>query len=131
MLHYTALVTILAVLFYFYTGARVSQARGRFGVAAPAMTGHPDFERVFRVHANTLERMPIFLPALWLFAYYENDIAGAVLGLIWIAARILYMVSYTKAAQTRGTGFAIQGIVCAVLLAGAFIGIVMSFMHSG
>jgi glutathione S-transferase len=129
MFRYTALVTILAVLFYFYTGARVSRARGKFGVSAPAITGHPDFERIFRAHANTLEWMPIFLPLLWLFAFYVNDVAAAVLGLIWIAARILYMVNYTKAASTRGPGFAIQGIVCGVLLVGALIGIVTSFVH--
>ncbi|HKM88863.1 MAG TPA: MAPEG family protein [Xanthobacteraceae bacterium] len=129
MFHYTALVTILAVLFYSYTGSRVSLARGKFGVSAPATTGHPEFERIFRVHANTLEWMPIFLPLLWLFAYYESDVAAAVLGVIWIAARMLYMVNYTKAASTRGPGFTIQSIVCGVLLVGAVIGIINSFMH--
>ncbi len=129
MLHDTALVTVLAVLFYFYTGSQVSRARGKYGVTAPATTGHPEFERVFRVHANTLEWMPIFLPLLWLFAYYVSDIGAAVLGLIWIAGRILYMISYTKAAAQRGPGFAIQGIVCGVLLAGALIGIINSFVH--
>ena len=131
MPHYTALVTVLAVLFYGYTGSRVSLARGRFGVTAPAMTGHPDFERISRVHANTLEWMPIFLPLLWLFAYYESDVAAAVLGLVWIAARILYMVSYTKAAAQRGLGFTIQAIVCGVLLVGALIGVATSFTHGG
>src|SRR5271168_1855610 len=61
MPHYTALVTVLAVLFYFYTGARVPGARRQFGVPAPAISGNPDFERVFRVQMNTLECMPIFL----------------------------------------------------------------------
>lgn len=131
MLQYTALVTLLAVLFYFYTGSQVSRARGKFGVAAPATAGHPTFERVFRVHANTLEWMPIFLPSLWLFAYYNSDVVAAVLGLVWIAARILYMVSYTKAAASRGPGFAVQAIVCGVLLVGAVIGIVMSLVHGG
>ena len=131
MFHYTALVTALAVLFYFYTGARVSQARGKFGVAAPEMTGHPDFERVVRVHANTLEWMPIFLPLLWLYAYYISDSGAAGLGLIWIAARIAYMVTYTKDAAKRGPGFAIQALICGVLLVGALIGIVTSLVHGG
>ncbi len=129
MFHYTALVTILAVLFYAFTGTRVSRARGKFGVKAPAMTGNPDFERIFRVHMNTLEWMPIFLPLMWLFAYYESDIAAAVLGLVWIAARILYMVSYTKAAASRGPGFALQAAVCVLLLIGALVGIITSLIH--
>lgn len=131
MFHYTALVTILAVLFYLFTATRVSRARRAYGVVAPAMIGHPDFERVVRVHANTLEWMPIFLPLLWLCAYYESDALAALLGLIWIAARILYMVSYTKSAAARGPGFAIQGIVCGLLLVAALIGIVRTFLYGG
>jgi glutathione S-transferase len=128
---YTALVTVLAILLYFYTGFRVPRARRKFGVAAPATTGNPDFERVFRVQMNTLEWMPIFLPLLWLFAYYDSDIGAAVLGLVWIAARVYYMVRYTNAAAKRGPGFAIQALVCAVLLIGALIGNNASLMHSG
>jgi len=47
MPHTTALVTLLAVFLYFYTGILVAKARGKFGVKAPATTGNPDFERVF------------------------------------------------------------------------------------
>ena len=75
MPHYTALVTVLAIIFYFYTGARVPRARQKFGLKAPVMmSGQPEFDRIFRVQLNTLEWMPIFLPLLWLFAYYVSDI---------------------------------------------------------
>ena len=73
MYHYTALVTCLAIAFYFFTTIQVSKARATFGVKVPATSGHPDFERVFRVQMNTLEWMPIFLPSLWLFAIYISD----------------------------------------------------------
>jgi glutathione S-transferase len=68
MYHFTALVTLLAILAYFYSSILVSRARGKFGVKLPAVSGHPDFERVFRAQMNTLEWLPIFLPSLWLFA---------------------------------------------------------------
>jgi glutathione S-transferase len=55
MFHLTALVTCLAVLFYFYTSIRVSRARVAFGIKVPAVSGNADFERVFRVQMNTLE----------------------------------------------------------------------------
>ena len=32
MYHFTALVTVLALMLYFYMAVRVSQARGQFGV---------------------------------------------------------------------------------------------------
>jgi len=105
--------------------------RGKFGVRAPAMSGHPEFDRIFRIQMNTLEWMPIFLPLLWLFALYVSDIAAALLGLVWIAARFLYLVRYTDAAERRGPGFTLQGAVCAVLLVGAVAGIVNSLVHGG
>ena len=55
---------------------------------------------------NTLEWMPIFLPLLWLFAYYVNDIGAAVLGVVWCGGRIVYMIGYSKAAASRGPGLA-------------------------
>jgi glutathione S-transferase len=131
MPHYTALVTLLAVVFYFYAGARVSRARQKFDVVAPATSGQPDFDRIFRVHANTLEWMPIFLPLLWLCAVYLSDIGAAVLGLVWIGGRILYLVNYTEAARKRGSGYVVQALACVVLLIGALAGIVNSFMHGG
>ena len=59
MYHFTALATLLAVLVYFYSSILVSRARGKFGVKLPAISGNPDFERVFRAHMNTLEWLPI------------------------------------------------------------------------
>src|SRR5580700_5898429 len=123
MYHFTALVTCLAILFYFFTSFRVGKARATFGVKATATSGNPDFERVFRVQMNTLEWMPIFLPLLWLFAVYVSDRGAAVLGLIWIAGRILYIMGYSKAAASRGPGFGIQSAVCLVLMIGAVVGI--------
>ena len=110
MFPYTALVTCLAILFYFFTSVQVAKARVKFGVKVPAITGHPDFERVFRVQMNTLEWMPIFLPSLWLFTIYISDPFAAVLGLVWIAGRILYMTGYSQAAENadRALQFRLQ-----------------------
>jgi len=63
---YTAIVTLLAVAFYFFLATRVAAAHGKFGIRLPATTGNPDFERIFRAHVNTLEWMPSFLVPLWL-----------------------------------------------------------------
>jgi glutathione S-transferase len=131
MPHYTAIVTLLAVLVYFYTGLQVGRARAKFGVKAPAISGNTDFERVLRVQMNTLEWMPIFLPALWLFALYVNDLGAAAIGMVWIVGRILYMTGYTEAAEKRGRGFAIQAIAAGVLVLGALVGIIWRMTHAG
>jgi len=129
MFHYTALVTCLAILFYFFTCFRVGKARVTFNIPAPATTGNPDFERLFRVQMHTLEWMPIFLPSLWLFAAYVSDAIAAALGLVWIVGRILYMIGYMQAVEKRGPGFAIQGLTCIVLWLGALGAIVWRLVH--
>jgi glutathione S-transferase len=129
MPHFTALVTLLAVLMYFCTGLLVARARQKFNVLAPAMAGHPDFDRVFRVQMNTLEWMPIFLPVLWLFALYVSDWAAAVLGLVWIGGRVAYIVGYSAAAEKRHQGFLVQTLASGALLIGALAGIVWHMVH--
>ena len=131
MFHFTALVTLLAIGLYFFTGLQVGKARQTFGIKAPAITGNPDFERVFRVQMNTLEWLPIFLPSLWLFAVYWNELAAAALGLVWIVGRVLYALGYAVDPAKRSTGFLIQLLACAVLLLGAFGRIIYSLATGG
>ena len=125
MYNLTALVTLLAILFFFFTCINVSRSRGKTGVKVPAMSGHPDFERAFRIQMNTLEWMPIFLPSLWLFAIYISDAVAAGIGAVWIIGRIVYFIGYSKEAAKRGPGFAIQGIAAIALWAGALGAVVL------
>jgi len=73
--------------------------------------------------------MPIFLPSLWLYAIYISDPFAAVLGLVWIVGRILYMTGYTQAAKKRRMGFGIQALATGVLLFGALGAIVWRLVH--
>ena len=125
---YVALVTLLALLVYLWMFMRVGSARGRFGVEAPAVTGHPEFERHFRVQANTLEGLIVFLPALWLFALYLNEMVAAGLGLVWVVGRVLYMLSYAKDPKTRSAGFGIQALATVALLFGAVGAVVWALL---
>jgi glutathione S-transferase len=125
MYRLTALVTLLAIAFYFFTIMNVSRSRASTGIKVPATSGHPDFERAFRIQANTLEWMPIFLPALWLFAIYIGDAIAAGIGAVWIIGRVVYFIGYSRAAAKRGPGFAIQGIAAIALWAGALGAVVL------
>jgi glutathione S-transferase len=134
-----AIVTLLALILYFTMGLQVAGGRSKFKVEAPAMTGNPDFERLVRVQANTLEWLPIFLPSLWLFAFAWNtpdapamgDRIAAAIGMVWIAGRILYMTGYSKAAAARGPGFGIQALAAMVLLFGALGRIIWVAVQTG
>jgi glutathione S-transferase len=129
MYHYTALVTLLALVLYLVTLVRVSRARRKFGVKLPAISGNEDFERVFRVQMNTLEWLPVFLPSLWLFAVYVSDAIAGGVGVIWIIGRVLYMIGYTRSVPQRGPGFAIQALATFALLLGALGAIVWRIIH--
>src|SRR5512134_2873218 len=102
---YLAIVTVLALLEYLGIGFLVGRARGKYGIKAPATSGHPMFERTFRVHQNTLEQMVVFLPALWLFGLFVSSIWGAAVGLLFIIGRVLYVQGYLADPEKRGPGF--------------------------
>ena len=129
MFHFTALVTCLSIALYFFTSLRVSKARAAFGIKPPAISGDPGFERVFRVQMNTLEWMPIFLPSVWLFAIYVSDPIAALIGLVGIVGRILYMTGYSQAPEKSRRGFGIQSTAAVFLWAGALFVIIGHFFH--
>ena len=118
----TSLITCLALLVYVWNFLAVGQARQKHGIVAPAVTGHPVFERAYRVQANMVEQLIVFLPALWIFSSTVSPLWGAVVGAVWIAGRVLYSVSYYSAAEKRGPGFGISALAAAILLLGGLIG---------
>ena len=69
----TFIVTFLALAQYTLFGIQSAQTRGKHGLKAPAQTGHPEYERMNRVHLNTAEQLIMFLPALWAFGIGGGD----------------------------------------------------------
>jgi uncharacterized MAPEG superfamily protein len=120
-----AIVTALALLQYIYFAVLVGQARGKFGVNGPAVTGHPVFERYFRVQMNTLELLVAFLPGLWLFAQYVSPVWAAVLGAVYIVGRFVYLRAYVADPAKRGLGFGLSMLPTLALLLGGLVGAVL------
>ena len=114
---------LLALLEYMVMGGLVGFARTKYGVAAPATTGHPDFERTNRVHVNTLENLIIFIPSVWMFAMYVSARWAAVLGFTFVVSRVVYAVGYSRAADKRHIGAGITGLVEIVLVVGSLVGL--------
>ena len=113
---WTAIVTIVALLVYIGLGLQVAKARGTSGIEAPAMTGHPILERAVRVHINTLEWLPIFLTALWLFAIYWNEKVAAGLGVRVDRRAVDLSNGYMADPAKRSTGFLIQALTTLVFV---------------
>ena len=117
-------VTLAALVLYTLILARVGQMRERHKIEAPAMTGHPDFERAVRVQANTLENLVPFLAALWLCAVVWAPMPAALLGLVWIVGRAIYALAYYRDPRSRGLGFLIGAAAGILLMLGAGYGLV-------
>jgi glutathione S-transferase len=127
---WSALITIPVLLLYFYMGSVVGRMRGRHSIAAPATTGHPEFERAFRVHGNTLEQLVVFLPLLWLATIlYQRGPAWlpALFGLIFLIGRVVYMQLYMLQPQKRGPGILIGMLAILGLLVLTIIGLVQDW----
>lgn len=115
-------VIALALAEYLVFGFAVARARGRFKVPAPAITGHADFERYYRVQVNTLELLVVLVPAMLLFAIYVDPLWSAGLGFVFVIGRVVYFFGYTRAAERRHIGFGLSMLPTMALLAGALIG---------
>jgi uncharacterized MAPEG superfamily protein len=130
MTHLPALAALLALLVFFWCVGSVGRARARYSIHAPATTGNPDFERVFRVQMNTLEALAMFLPALWIAARYGNPTWAGGIGLLWVAGRVWYAIAYAKAAGKRSPGFAIGSVATIALWLMGAIGVVKAMLIS-
>jgi uncharacterized membrane protein YecN with MAPEG domain len=117
-----AVVVVIALLEYVVFSALVGRARGLYGVKAPAVSGHEMFDRYFRVHQNTLELLVVFVPAIWLFGLYVSPKWGAVIGLVYVAGRVVYLLGYVKDPAKREFGFGMSVLPIVVMLVGALWG---------
>jgi glutathione S-transferase len=108
-MHYVAIVTVVALLQFFWFGWQVG---------------------VFRVHMNTLEQLVVFLPALWIFASFVSALWAAILGAVFIVGRAIYAVTYVKDPKKRSAGFALTALPELALLIGILIWAVMALVKA-
>jgi glutathione S-transferase len=125
-MHWTAVVTIMALLVYIWMLANAGKARGKFKINAPSIEGPIEFQSVLRVQANTVEQMVVFFPALWMCAFYLGDFWAALGGLAWVVGRIIYALGYYAAPGKRTLGFSITAFASIALIIGTIVGL---FLH--
>jgi hypothetical protein len=128
MTHLPALVTLLTMLLLLGTVYVVGRARGKYAIKAPAVSGHPAFERAYRVQMNTLENTVMFLPTLWLAANYGFTGWAGIAGLVWLLGRVWYALAYLGDAGKRGPGYMVSMVAWLALLVMASTGVVRALM---
>jgi len=126
---FPALATVIALVVYYSQAIFVTLARKKHGIKAPATTGNLDFERVFRVHYNTLEQLPLLLIPLWFFALLISPFYAGCLGIVWSLGRIGYMFGYYKQAEKRHSLIAaLSDVATAILIFGSLWGIISGLL---
>ncbi len=128
------IILVLILLQYISLGMKVGGARMKYDVKAPAVSGHPEFERHYRVHQNTLEQLIVFVPLYLVFPNlaeaqgWPGYEISSVLGALFIIGRFIYAKNYVKDPDTRAKGFLIGFAATALLALGVLAAAVMSMM---
>jgi uncharacterized membrane protein YecN with MAPEG domain len=115
-------IICLALFEYIFFAMKVGFSRNKHGVKAPAMSGNLEWERLNRIHQNTLEVYLIFIPSIIGFAYYVSINWACILGSIVLVARVLFYLGYKNSAKKRMLGVFMTSIPNYTLLVGMFIG---------
>lgn len=101
-LQWPALVALAAHLLYMHLLNNVRLARKKHRIWPPATSGHPDFDRVFRVSANFVEQFPSFISSMLLCALLVDGAVAGALGAVWVAFRVLHSERYAARRLTWG-----------------------------
>ena len=130
---WAATLTLLMGFFYFYTAFRVGILRGRHHIKAPATSGHPQFDRAYRVQLNTLEQLGIILPFLWVAALYpiSPQWIAPLIGFVWIAGRVIYLRHYMSDPEKRVLGAGIGGLTDLAMFVVALCGVLRAWLAAG
>ena len=124
-MHYVEIITALVVLQYLFFIVLVGRARGRYGVKAPAVTGHEGFERAYRVQMNTLELMVALLPSMLIAARFWPAEWVAGIGAVYLIGRFIYWRAYVGNPASRTLGFLLSMLPILTLMVLALAGAVL------
>jgi uncharacterized membrane protein YecN with MAPEG domain len=118
------IIICLALFEYIFFAMKVGFSRNKMGVKAPSMSGNLEWERLNRIHQNTLEVYLIFIPSVVGFAYYVSINWACILGCLVLVARVLFYLGYKKSAKNRMVGVFMTSFANYTLLIGTFIAVV-------
>ena len=119
-MNFVDIIAMLAVLQYLIFGGLVGQARGKYGVKAPAVVGDANFERIYRVQMNTLELLVALIPSLYVAARYWPGQYVAAVGAVYLVGRIIYWRAYVNG-TSRGLGFNMSMFPIFILVLAALV----------
>lgn len=124
-MEYATIMVLLALLQYIWFTLRVGSSRAKYNVSAPACDGDEAWNRLNRVHQNTLEQLVVMIPGTFAFAYYVSGTWVVAVAGAFIIGRFLYSAAYLKDPKKRAPGMMITLLSNVVLVLGTLIALVM------
>uniref|UniRef100_A0A8C6BJT8 Microsomal glutathione S-transferase 2 n=1 Tax=Monodon monoceros TaxID=40151 RepID=A0A8C6BJT8_MONMO len=104
-----------------YFALQAGKARSKYKVTPPAVSGSPEFERLFHAQQNCVEFYPIFMITLWMFF-------DTCLSLVYIYVHHQYFWGYSEAAKEKVRNTQEFLGVLALLTVLSTVGIANSFL---
>ena len=120
---YVNLIVLIALVEYIIFIGIVGATRNKYGVVAPATTGNLRWQRLYRIQVNTAEQLVLFIPAIYGFAHYVNEVGAAAIGGVFVVGRVIYFLGYSQSGEKRMVGAIMSGPPSYVLVIGALIGL--------
>ncbi len=124
----TTIAISIALLVFFGLAANVGRARATWNVPAPASSGHPEFDKRYRVQMNTIEQLLLFIPASFMAVPVLGDPITAALCLTWSIGRIVYARLYYADPAKRGPGFGLTLLPTMIMIIAAIYGAIAVLM---
>lgn len=125
---FTTIVVVAALLVYFALAAIAGRSRATYNCPAPASSGHPEFDKRYRVQMNTLEQLALFLPAVALALPFLGDVVTAGIALLFPIGRVIYARAYYADPSKRTLGFMLTLLPSMLLMLAALVGAVLHLM---
>jgi glutathione S-transferase len=122
------LIILLALVEYSAFVMIVGATREKYGVPAPATTGHDDWERLYRIQVNTAEQLVLFIPSIYAFAYYVSELWAVGIGCVFLIGRITYFYGYRQSAEKRMPGAIMTTFPNYIMIIGSIIGLAMKLL---
>ncbi len=126
-MNYLYLLTLIILLQYFFLITKVGGAREKYNVLAPKVSGHEEFEKLYRVQMNTLEILIMFFPLCYITAQFFDPKIVALIGLLFPIGRFLFYKAYIVDPKTRSAGFITSMLPIFIYIIMTIVGLVRSF----
>ena len=115
---------ILNILLILIFSLWVGRCRKKYHSPPPEIGDNIKLQIANRIHYNSLELFILFLPLFTIFVAFYGDFYGAIVGFLFLIARIIFALGYWKNPSYRSFGSIPSFITIIILIVFDLIAII-------